>query len=159
HRAQARRTDRRIPPEERRVQEGRGPDERPRCRREELPETEVDDHRREREGRTHCRSAGRRSAIARRHPCVPAGTHGYGGGSACDCRAGRPPGHAHGHTLVELLFVLAILAILCAATVPVVTAGADRSRTAVAARHVGSLIATARSLAVMRSTHVAIRFG
>ena len=56
HRRENRRAHRRVPPEERPVQEGRGADERARHRREELPQAEAADHRRAGEGRP--RSAG-----------------------------------------------------------------------------------------------------
>ncbi len=44
HRRQDRRTHRRVPPEERPVQEGRGTDERPRTRRKEFPQAESAAH-------------------------------------------------------------------------------------------------------------------
>ena len=46
----------RVPPEERRLQEGRGPDERQGHRREELPQAQAADHRRGEDGQGHGRS-------------------------------------------------------------------------------------------------------
>ena len=65
---------------------------------------------------------------------------------------------ASGYTLLELLFASALIAIVSAIAVPQSLAGVDRARAASAARYLASRMAVARSQAVMRSTHVALRF-
>jgi prepilin-type N-terminal cleavage/methylation domain-containing protein len=65
---------------------------------------------------------------------------------------------ASGYTLLELLFASALIAILSAIAVPQSLAGVDRARAASAARYLASRMAVARSQAVLRSTHVALRF-
>jgi len=65
---------------------------------------------------------------------------------------------ASGYTLVELLFVVAIMATVSAIAVPQSLAALDHARAMAAARFLASRIAVARSQAVMRSTHVALRF-
>ena len=63
-----------------------------------------------------------------------------------------------GWTLIELLFVTTAFAVTAGMSVPVLTAGLDRSRTAAAARYLASRFALARMEAVKRSASVAIRF-
>jgi Tfp pilus assembly protein FimT len=64
----------------------------------------------------------------------------------------------HGSTLVDVLFVVSLIAILSAVAVPQSLAAVDRIRAGAAARHLASRMATARAQAVLRSAHVAMRF-
>ena len=109
------REDRRVPPEERRLQEGRGPDERPGHRREELPEAQAARHRRDASGRAI-------RAVAGRRPGAP----------ACDRRplgprwpaaAGARLEQGSGYSLVECLFAITLFAIIAAASVPPLAVG------------------------------------
>lgn len=70
----------------------------------------------------------------------------------------RPRCTVSGYTLLELLFVAALLLIVSAIAIPRSLAGLDRTRAASAARYLASRMAVARSQAVMRSAHVALRF-
>jgi prepilin-type N-terminal cleavage/methylation domain-containing protein len=63
-----------------------------------------------------------------------------------------------GYTLIEILFVTALIAIVSAMAVPQSLATVDRARAAAAARYLASRMAMARSHAVMRSAHVALQF-
>jgi prepilin-type N-terminal cleavage/methylation domain-containing protein len=63
-----------------------------------------------------------------------------------------------GYTLIEALAVLAVVAALAAAAVPLALNSLDRSRTAGAASYVASRLMLARLDAVKRSTVVAIQF-
>jgi prepilin-type N-terminal cleavage/methylation domain-containing protein len=63
-----------------------------------------------------------------------------------------------GYTLIEMLFVAALIAILSAIAVPSSLTAVDRARASAAARYLASRMAMARSHAVMRSANVAIRF-
>ena len=65
---------------------------------------------------------------------------------------------SRGYTLVEILFVTALIAIVSAMAAPQSLAALDRTRAAAAARYLASRMAMARSHAVMRSTNVALRF-
>jgi len=65
---------------------------------------------------------------------------------------------ASGYSLIELLFTLAIVATLAAIAIPQSAAAIDRARAASAARYLASRVTVARTLAVMRSAHVALRF-
>ena len=65
---------------------------------------------------------------------------------------------ASGYSLIELLFTLAIVAIIAAIAIPQSAAAVDRARAASAARYLASRVTVARTLAVMRSTYVAMRF-
>ena len=65
---------------------------------------------------------------------------------------------SRGYTLVEILFVTALVAIVSAMAAPQSLAALDRTRAAAAARYLASRMAMARSHAVMRSTNVAMRF-
>jgi prepilin-type N-terminal cleavage/methylation domain-containing protein len=67
-------------------------------------------------------------------------------------------GQASGYTLIELLFATALIAVVSAIAVPQSLAAMDRWRAASAARYLASRMAVARSHAVMRSAHVALRF-
>jgi prepilin-type N-terminal cleavage/methylation domain-containing protein len=63
-----------------------------------------------------------------------------------------------GYTLIEMLFVAALIAILSAIAVPSSLTAVDRTRASAAARYLASRMAMARSHAVMRSANVALRF-
>ena len=65
---------------------------------------------------------------------------------------------AKGMSLLEVLFVTALAATLVGMAVPVTSTALDRIRTAAAARHVASAIATARIAAVKESTANALQF-
>jgi prepilin-type N-terminal cleavage/methylation domain-containing protein len=65
---------------------------------------------------------------------------------------------ADGYTLVELLFVAAVIAVLTAVAVPQLTAGIEHTRTRGAARYLASRLALARAQAVARSANVALLF-
>ena len=75
------------------------------------------------------------------------------------CRCPRRVSSSHGWTLIELLLVTTIFIVIVGTSVPVLTAGLDRSRTEAAARYLASRFALARMEAVKRSASVAIRFG
>jgi prepilin-type N-terminal cleavage/methylation domain-containing protein len=71
----------------------------------------------------------------------------------------RPrPAHAPiaGFTLIELMFVVSMVAILAAAAIPQLTAGVERSRAIGTARYLARRLALARSQAVARSANVAL---
>jgi type II secretory pathway pseudopilin PulG len=63
-----------------------------------------------------------------------------------------------GHTLVELIVVLAVIGAVLIAAVPTVTAGLDGAKARGAAFYVSSRFALARTLAVQRHANVALRF-
>jgi type II secretory pathway pseudopilin PulG len=63
-----------------------------------------------------------------------------------------------GYTLLEVLFVLGLIATVCGMVVPQVFAGLDRSRGLVAARYLAGRFALARMQAVTRSAAIALRF-
>jgi prepilin-type N-terminal cleavage/methylation domain-containing protein len=63
-----------------------------------------------------------------------------------------------GYTLSEMLFVLALIAVVGGMAVPQVLAGLDRSRGLIAARYLASRMAIARLQATARATTIAIRF-
>jgi len=63
-----------------------------------------------------------------------------------------------GYTLIEVLFVTALITIVSAMAVPQSLVTLDRTRAAAATRYLASRMAMARSHAVMRSAHVALRF-
>ena len=65
---------------------------------------------------------------------------------------------AGGYTLIEMLFVTALIAIVSAIAVPQSLVTLDRARASAAARYLASRMAMARSHAVLRSAHVALRF-
>jgi type II secretory pathway pseudopilin PulG len=69
--------------------------------------------------------------------------------------AGRPP-HS-GYTIVELLFVLGLVATLSSVAVPQVLAGLDDFRTAGAARHIAARLQRARMDAVVRTADVGLQ--
>ncbi len=66
----------------------------------------------------------------------------------------QPPGY----TLIELLFALTLSAILTGVAIPGFSSGLDRSRAWTAARYLAARMSMARAQAVMRSSHVALRF-
>ena len=63
-----------------------------------------------------------------------------------------------GYTLVELMFVAALIVVLAAAAIPQALATIDRSRGRIAARYLGSQLALARTRAVTRGVFIALRF-
>src|SRR6185503_16207312 len=126
----------RLPPEERRLQEGRRPDERQRGRGEEFPQDETAHHRHRAPGRPVADVSGRGGASRRPRPARE--------------------GTSHGYTLIELMFAAGIIAVLGAAAIPQLTAGVERSRTVGAARYLASRLALARAHAVARSANVAL---
>ena len=75
-----------------------------------------------------------------------------------DARSSRPTATDAGSTLVDVLFVVSLVAVLSAMVVPQSLSAVDRIRAGAAARHLASRMATARAQAVMRSAHVAMRF-
>ena len=84
--------------------------------------------------------------------------------SARGCGGVRPPrplasaAASQGYSLVEILFVTALITVLSAIAVPQSLAMVDRARASAAARYLASRMAMARSHAVMRSANVALRF-
>lgn len=73
----------------------------------------------------------------------------------------RPWPHAAGpggYTLVEILFVLGLLAVLTGAAVPQLTTAVDRGRARAAARYLASRMILARTQAVSKGATVALRF-
>jgi len=70
----------------------------------------------------------------------------------------RPLRQNHGYTLIEMLFVSGLLTIIAAISVPVLTAGVERSRARAAARYLVAQMAMVRTQAVTRSTTMAMRF-
>jgi Tfp pilus assembly protein FimT len=65
---------------------------------------------------------------------------------------------SYGYTLVELLFVMGLVAVIVGATVPQVTVGMERARTRAAARYLATQMAFARTQAVGRAATTALRF-
>ncbi len=84
--------------------------------------------------------------------------------TAQGCGGVRPPrprvevAARDGYTLIEILFVTALITVLSAIAVPQSLAMVDRARASAAARYLASRMAMARSHAVMRSATVALRF-
>lgn len=80
------------------------------------------------------------------------------------CGGVRPPwplvavAARDGYTLIEILFVAALITTLSAIAVPQSLAAIDRARAAAGARYLAARMAMARSHAVMRSANVALRF-
>jgi prepilin-type N-terminal cleavage/methylation domain-containing protein len=81
-----------------------------------------------------------------------------GGGVGNGARSFAAPHDLLGFSLVELLIVVAIIALIGAATVPRITAGLDEARARGAAFYVSSRFALARTLAAQRNANVAFRF-
>jgi len=69
-----------------------------------------------------------------------------------------PPAANSGYSVVELLFVLGVIATLSSVTVPGMIAEVDNHRAAAAARYMSARLQRARMEAVARSRAVAIRF-
>lgn len=70
----------------------------------------------------------------------------------------RRPGGSGGLTIVELMFVVALLATLTAVALPVTGDALDLMRTAGAARYLSGRVMEIRMEAIKRSTAVALRF-
>ena len=68
------------------------------------------------------------------------------------------PGATAGYTLLELLFVVALVGVVSAMAVPQILSSVDRSQGRVAARYLGSRAALTRTQAVSRGAHVALLF-
>lgn len=68
------------------------------------------------------------------------------------------PARAAGYSLVDLLFSLAVMAIVSGVAVSQTLSAINRPRTHAAARYLASWMVRARTEAVMRSTTVALRF-
>lgn len=64
----------------------------------------------------------------------------------------------HGYSLIELLFVCALLAVIGAASIPQSLAMIERARAFAAARYLSARMAQARLTAVSRSATVSLRF-
>lgn len=77
-----------------------------------------------------------------------------GAGNGVRTRAGD----GSGHSLPELIVVLAVIGAVLIAAVPAVTAGLDGAKARGAAFYVSSRFALARTLAVQRHANVALRF-
>ncbi len=73
-------------------------------------------------------------------------------------RPAHRAGRRRGFTLIETLFVIAILITLTAIAIPLLLTGIDEYRTAAAARYLAGRFRLARMEAVRRSATVAIRF-
>src|SRR5688572_2441362 len=182
HRQGCRRADHRVPPEERRLQEAGRLDERARHRRKELSQAEAAGNRRDGESRTVTTGTGRGRLACPRPPAfaLSALRRGRPGSALSALRRGRPgfaiaarrrgrPAFAiaalrwvrlagPGYSLIELMFVVAIAAVLAGATVPMVLGSLDRSRGLIAAKYLGSRFALARTMAVTRRASVGLRF-
>jgi type II secretory pathway pseudopilin PulG len=65
---------------------------------------------------------------------------------------------SRGASLVELLIVVALVALIAGVSVPQVSAGMERGRARAAARYLAARMAVARTEAVGRATAVALRF-
>ena len=72
--------------------------------------------------------------------------------------SGPRPAGAPGYTLIEALFVCAVVAVVTAVAVPVSLAGVDRARGWAGARFVAARLVQARAQAVGRGAAVAVRF-
>lgn len=72
--------------------------------------------------------------------------------------AGRPIGSASGYTLVEALVVVAVIAVVLAIAVPVLTRAADNAEAAGAARYVAAVLSRTRFDAARRQRTLAVRF-
>src|SRR5688572_22846266 len=158
HRQGCRRADHRVPPEERRLQEAGRLDERARHRRKELSQAEAAGDRRDGESRTVTTGTGRGRLACPRPPAfaLSALRRGGPGFAIAALRWVRLAGP--GYSLIELMFVVAIAAVLAGATVPMVLGSLDRSRGLIAAKYLGSRFALARTMAVTRRASVGLRF-
>jgi Tfp pilus assembly protein FimT len=70
----------------------------------------------------------------------------------------RPAADRAGYTLIEALFVCAVVAVVTAVAVPVSLAGVNRARGWASARFVAARLVQARAQAVARGAAVALRF-
>ena len=71
-----------------------------------------------------------------------------------DMSSSRP----RGFTLIEIMFVIGLWAVIAGIAVPQVLVALDRQKAWAAARYLAARMAMARSYAVTRSAHVALRF-
>jgi prepilin-type N-terminal cleavage/methylation domain-containing protein len=71
-----------------------------------------------------------------------------------DTRSSRP----RGFTIIEIIFVIGLAAVMAGIAVPQVLVALDRQQAWAAARYLAGRMAMARSYAVTRSAHVALRF-
>ncbi len=85
----------------------------------------------------------------------PRAARGVGRGCGMHPRPFRSDG---GYSLVEIIFVAALIAIMSAIAVPQTLATVHQSRALAAARYLAGQMALARGRAVARSTTVALRF-
>jgi prepilin-type N-terminal cleavage/methylation domain-containing protein len=81
----------------------------------------------------------------------------------CALRRGKPvflpwAGAKAGYTLIELMFVVAVAAVVIATVVPQLLVSIDRSRGFIAAKYLGGRLARARMLAVTSRASVGLRF-
>ena len=72
-------------------------------------------------------------------------------------RLPRHARHRRGTTLVEIVVVCSIVALVAGITVPVAARLLDRIRLRGAVSEIVALFATARSVAIMRSTHATVK--
>jgi prepilin-type N-terminal cleavage/methylation domain-containing protein len=76
--------------------------------------------------------------------------------SPCAPRGARPD--ARGFSLIELLVVLLLVSMMALITVPPLLSASARLRVDLAARELSGILNRARSLAVLHSVHVGVRF-
>ena len=122
HRQVDRRTDPRVPREERRIQEDRGPDECSWNRREEFSEAQAAHHRDVHEGW--------------KHGAVDEG--GLAGRGHTWCPRQPVGASALGFTVLDIVFAAAVLSVLLAVAIPQTMTTIDRSRGLAAARYLGA---------------------
>lgn len=65
---------------------------------------------------------------------------------------------AAGYTVIEVLFVLALIAVIGSLALPQITTGMERARAHAAARYLAAQLALIRTQAVARGAAVAVRF-
>jgi prepilin-type N-terminal cleavage/methylation domain-containing protein len=75
-----------------------------------------------------------------------------------DRRSVTSTGGSGGFTILEVMFVVAVMGVLVAIAVPRTLSGLDRSRGLAAARYLASRMNLARAQAVSRSANIALRF-
>ncbi len=77
---------------------------------------------------------------------------------SCRGREGMSSSRPRGFTLIEILFVIALWAVIAGIAAPQVLVALDRQKAWAAARYLTARMAMARSYAVTRSAYVALRF-